>query len=280
MLPAGSLISPWWYSGTNVLRSMYRNRRLTMELAKRELLDRYAGQLFGSAWAVLHPALTVLVFLFMFGEVLKVKLGGANLPVNNDFTTYLLSGLLPWLVIQEVMTRGSSLIVNNAHLVKQVAFPLDVLPIKTIPSAFVILMVGFGLLIVYTLIFVGPLHWTYVLVPYLVVMLGFLCVGMALLLSALGVFMRDLKDIVQVFAFVGIYVSPVFYTLDTVPGKLRILVLMNPFTSTILTFQDALFYGAIIHPWAWVVSSLLALLTFVVGARVFSSTQHYFGSHL
>jgi len=251
-----------------------------LELAKRELLDRYAGQLFGSAWAVLHPALTVLVFLFMFGEVLKVKLGGANLPINNDFTTYLLSGLLPWLVIQEVMTRGSNLIVNSAHLVKQVAFPLAVLPIKTVPSAFVILLVGFGLLIAYTLVFVGALHWTYVLVPYLVLMLACLCIGMALFLSAVGVFMRDLKDIVQVLAFVGIYVSPVFYTLDTVPGKLRLLVLFNPFTSTILTFQDALFYGAIIHPWAWVTSFLLSVFALAIGARVFSSTEHYFGSYL
>jgi lipopolysaccharide transport system permease protein len=280
LLDARSPSSPWWHSSLSLLRSVSRNRRLTFELAKRELLDRYAGQLFGSAWAVFHPALTILVFLFLFGEVLKVKLGGANLPVSNDFTTYLLSGLLPWLVIQEVMTRGSSLIVSNAPLVKQVAFPLDVLPIKTIPSAFVILMVGLGLLMIYTLLFVGPLHWTYLLLPYLIVLLALLCIGMALLLASLGVFLRDLKDVVQVFAFVGIYVSPIFYTLDTVPGKLRILVLMNPFASTIFTFQDTLFYGAIIHPWAWPISALLSLMIFVVGARVFSSTQHYFGSYL
>ena len=82
MLAARISFSPWWHSSLTLLRSVSRNRRLTLELAKRELLDRYAGQLFGSAWAVLHPALTVLVFLFLFGEVLKLKLGGGNLPVQ------------------------------------------------------------------------------------------------------------------------------------------------------------------------------------------------------
>jgi lipopolysaccharide transport system permease protein len=280
LLAARSLLTPWWTSSVALLRSIVRNRRLTIELSKRELLDRYTGQLFGSAWAILHPALTVLVFLFFFGEVLKVKVGGAHLPANNDFTIYLLSGLLPWLVLQDVLTRGSTLVVNNAHLVKQVAFPLDVLPIKAIPPAFVILLVGLLLLIVYTLMTTFALPATYLVLPLLLVELILLCVGIALFLSALGVFIRDLKDIVQVFSFVGVYVSPIFYTIDTVPAKLRALVFLNPFTPIILTFQDVLFYGSFAHPWAWVVSIVLSVAALLIGARVFNTTQHYFGSYL
>ncbi|WP_074830937.1 MULTISPECIES: ABC transporter permease [Bradyrhizobium] len=259
---------------------MSRHRRLALELSKRELLDRYAGQFFGAAWALFHPALTVLVFLFLFGEVLKLKISGTNIPPNVGFTTYLLAGLLPWLVLQDVMGRGATLITSQAHLVKQVAFPLDVLPIKSIPPAFVILLVGLILLAGYTLVFVGPLPWTYIMLPLLISELAIICVGVALLLSAVGVFVRDLKDFVQIFTFVGIYVSPIIYTIDAIPSKLRLLIMLNPFTSIILVFQDALFYGAFIHPWAWVISALLSLAIFLVGARVFYSTQHFFGSYL
>jgi lipopolysaccharide transport system permease protein len=272
--------SSWLSTSFVFIRSIVRHRRLTFELAKRELFDRYAGQLLGSAWAIFHPALTVLVFLFLFGAVLKLKVAGGNLPVNNDFTTYLLAGLLPWLVVQDIMARGPGLVVSHAHLVKQVAFPLDVLPMKAIPPAFVVLIVGLSLLAIYTLLFIGPLHWTYLTVPFLIALLALLCTGMGLFLSAVGVFARDLKDIAQVISFVGIYVSPVFYTIDTVPRTLRLLVLMNPFTPMILSFQDALFYGAFTHPWAWCIFAALSLASFIIGARVFYSTQQYFGSYL
>jgi lipopolysaccharide transport system permease protein len=272
--------SSWWMPSAILVRSIAKHRRLAFELSKRELLDRYAGQLLGSAWALLHPTLTVLVFLFLFGKVLKLKIGGEHVPANGDFTIYLLSGLLPWLVLQDVMSRGSSLIVSQAHLVKQVAFPLDVLPIKVIPPAFVILLVGLSLLMVYRLVFVGPLPWTYLTIPLLIAELVTICIGMALFLAAIGVFARDLKDVIQVVTFVGIYVSPIIYTLDTVPHGMRVLVLLNPFTSIILMFQDALFYGAIVHPWAWVISAVLSLLFFLVGARVFHSTRLFFGSYL
>lgn len=272
--------SSWLSASVVVIRSIVRHRRLTFELAKREVLDRYTGQLFGSAWAVFHPALTVLVFLFLFGAVLKLKAGGLNLPVNNDFTTYLLAGLLPWLVLQDVMARGPGLVVSNAHLVKQVAFPLDVLPVKAIPQAFVVLVVGLSLLAIYTLLFIGPLHWTYLTLPLLIALLALLCIGMAFFLAALGVFARDLKDIVQALSFVGLYISPIFYTIDSVPPELQLLVLMNPFTAVIFSFQDALFYGAFTHPWAWCIFAALSFASFIIGARVFSSTQHYFGSYL
>ena len=259
---------------------MSRHRRLALELSKREMLDRYAGQFFGAAWALFHPALTVLVFLFLFGEVLKLKISGPNVPEGVGFTTYLLAGLLPWLVLQDVMGRGATMITAQAHLVKQVAFPLDVLPIKSIPPAFVILLVGLVMLASYTIAFVGPLPWTYILLPLLIAELAITCVGIGLLLSALGVFVRDLKDFVQIFTFVGIYVSPIIYTIDAIPSKLRVLIMLNPFTPIILSFQDALFYGAFIHPWAWVISGLLSVAIFLVGARVFYSTRHFFGSYL
>ena len=263
----------------NIGRRIVLHRRLTMELAKRELLDRYAGQIIGSAWAVLHPLLTLLVYLFLFGTVLKLKIPAAG-NASGDFTIYLLAGLLPWLVMQDIAGRAATLIVSQAHLVKQVAFPLEVLPIKAIPPALVILAVGLVTLLIYTLATTGGLAWTYILLPLPLILLVMLCTGIALGLSALGVFMRDLKDVVQLAIFVGLYVSPVFYTVDAVPAALRPILLANPFSYMVLTFQDVLYYGAIIHPLAWVIYTAISVAAFVAGSWIFVKTQHFFGSHL
>ncbi len=202
--------SSWLLSSFTIIKSISRHRRLTFELAKRELLDRYTGQLFGSAWAIFHPALTVLVFLFLFGEVLKSKVGGGNLPVNNDFTTYLLAGLLPWLVLQDVMTRGAGLVVNQAHLVKQVAFPLDVLPIKAIPPAFVVLLVGLSLLAVYTLLFVGTAALDLLGVAIFEYAVGASLHWNGSVSSGSRGFCARSERYRAGFSFVGIYISPDF----------------------------------------------------------------------
>lgn len=271
--------SRWFSSAYHVARRLTQHRRLAYELTKRELLDRYAGQFLGVAWAVIQPLAMVLVFLFLFDVVLKLKVAMAG-QVAGDFTTYLIAGLIPWMVLQEVLARGPTLILGQAHLVKQVAFPLEVLAVRAAPPAFVTFLVGFGLLAVQQSIARGHLPITWLLVPALMLLLAIACIGFSLLLGALGVFLRDLKDLVQFGLFVGIYVSPIFYTIEAVPEAFRGAVYLNPFTSMILAFQDAVFYGSIAHPWAWVVFTLIALGAYVIGARVFTATKLYFGNYL
>jgi len=269
----------WLHPSAEVIRRIIFSRRLTIELAKRELLDRYAGQMAGAAWALLHPVLTLLVYLFLFSAILKLKIPAVG-NSSGDFTIYLLAGLLPWLVMQDVAGRAATLIVSQAHLVKQVAFPLEVLSIKAIPPAFVLLIVGILVLAAYTLFRTTNVPWTYLLLPLPIGLLFIFCAGIALGLSALGVFVRDTKDIVQLLIFVGLYVSPVFYTVDAVPSVLRPAVLANPFSYMILVFQDCLYYGAIMHPGSWLIYAAVSLGAFILGSWMFVTTRPFFGSYL
>jgi len=271
---AGLLTAPFL-----VLGRVFRHRRLAYEISKRELLDRYAGQALGAFWAVLQPLAMVLVFLFLFDIVLKLKVNTGH-PVAGDFSTYLIAGLVPWMVMQEVLARAPVLIVGQSHLVKQVAFPLEVLAVRVAPPAFVTFFVGFIMLAGYQYYMHGALPQTWAYVPLLALLLAIGCVGFSLLLGALGVFLRDLKDVVQFLLFVGIYVSPIFYTLEAVPESLRFAVYLNPFTPMVLAFQDAVFYGAIIHLWAWIAFAVISLAAYALGARVFTATAPYFGNYL
>jgi lipopolysaccharide transport system permease protein len=173
-----------------------------MEMAKRELSDRYMGQVFGTFWAIGHPLVMMAVYVFIFVFVFKVKMGGTpEMPL--DYTTYLLSGLIPWMGFQEAMSKGSTVITGNANLVKQVVFPIEILPIKGVISSLITQFIFLSLLTVYVLVSHLSLPWTYILLPILICLQTLAMIGVCYILSSVSVYFRDVKDFVQVFGVTG-----------------------------------------------------------------------------
>ncbi len=262
------------------LLQVFRLRgRLIYELAKREILDRYAGQVFGVLWAIGHPLMLTLIYIFIFGFVFKMRVGN-NLEMPLDYTSYLLAGLIPWLVFSEVLGKASTLIINNANVVKQVVFPIEVFPIKTVLASLATLVVFLALLIVYTWIANGYIPWTYAFLPLLVIFQTLSMVGISFLFSALGAYFRDLKDFVQIFLSVAFFVMPVLYLPEAIPGALRIVLYANPLSYMVWAYQDALYFGAFKHPWAWGVFGVGSVITFIFGYRVFRKLSVMFGNVL
>jgi lipopolysaccharide transport system permease protein len=104
--------------------------------------------------------------------------------------------------------------------------------------------------------------------------------GLALLLSAIGVYLRDLKDLVQVAMLLSMYLLPVFYLPSMVPALLRPLLYVNPFSYLIWCYQDAFYFGRFEHPWAWLVASVLSVTWFIAGWVVFARLKPMFGNAL
>ncbi len=262
------------------LFNVFRTRgRLIFELTKREISDRYAGQVFGVFWSLVHPLMLTLIYIFIFGFVFRARVGGTlDLPLN--YTSYMLAGIIPWLMFQEVLAKSSTLIVANTNVVKQVIFPIEVLPIKNVLASLVTETVFFVLLIIYVLIISHTLPWTYALIPILVLFQVFAMVGISYLFSAVGVYFRDLKDFVQVFISVAFFVLPVLYLPESIPASVRPILYINPISYMIWVYQDALYFGSFMHPWAWVVFGLGSLIIFVFGYRVFRKLKVMFGNVL
>ena len=262
-----------------IVQILSRHKELTFEMAKRELSDRYAGQAFGKLWAVIHPIFLMGVFVFIFAVVFKMKIGGTrDLPL--DYTVYLLSGLVSWLSFQEVALKSCTTITSNATLVNQVIFPLEVLPAKTVLASLFPMFVSLSILLVYVLIKYGSLHLTYFLLPFLVTLQVLAMIGIAYFLSSVGVYFRDLKDIVQLFVTMGIYLIPVFYLPTMLPSIFKPILYINPFSYFIWCYQDVLYFGRIEHPWAWVVVGLVSASTFIIGYRVFRKIRPVLGNIL
>lgn len=256
-----------------------RQRHLIWTMAKREISDRYAGQMIGVFWAVGHPVLMMAVYLFVFGYVFKMKIGGTTeLPL--DYTTYLLAGLAPWLGVQDMLAKAPIAVTNNASLVKQVVFPLEVLPLKGVVASVLTEIVTFCVLMAYVVISYRTLPATFVLLPIVIGLQIAQGCGISFLLSAVGVYVRDLKDVVQVLTLISIYLLPVFYLPSMVPPIFKPLLYLNPFSYLIWCFQDACYFGRIAHPWAWVASTIFSALFFVTGWRVFRRLKPMFGNAL
>lgn len=262
------------------LIGLFRRRgRLIYELTKREISERYSGQVFGALWTIGHPLLLTLVYIFLFGFVFRARTGGTlDMPLN--YTAYMLSGIIPWLVFQDALGKASTVIINNANIVKQVIFPLEVLPVKSVLATIVTEIVFLFLLIIYTLITNRTLPWTYVFLPVLILFQTLGMIGMSYLFSAIGVYFRDLKDFVLVFLSIAFFILPILYLPESIPSAIRPILYLNPLSYMIWCYQDILYFGQFAHPWAWAVFLLGSLFIFVFGFRVFRRLKTMFGNVL
>ncbi len=256
-----------------------RNRVLTLEIVKRDLRGQHAGQLLGSAWGIAQPLVLLALYAFVFGVVFRVRIGDTvELPRN--YTIYLLSGLVPWLAFVQAMARGATALTDNAQLVKNTVFQVEILPVSRALASLLPLGVGLGFLAGLTLVTEQGLPATYLLLPALLFFQVLAMTGFAFAISALGTVVRDVKEVIQVVSVLGIFVLPIVYLPDTIPAAFRPLLFVNPFSHIVWAYQDALYYGRIEHPYAWAALGLGSLFAFVIGYRLFRKVKPYFGNVL
>ena len=264
---------------SEVINLLSRHRELMFELARRDISDRYVGQAFGVFWAVLHPLFLMTIYVFIFAFVFKVKIDDA-LGIPRDYTIYILSGLIPWMAFQDSMNKSCTAVSGNAGLVKQVVFPIEVLPAKGVLSSFVTQFFSTGILIFYTIFTTKLLPVTYFLIPVLFLFQFMAMMGISYMLSAVGAYFKDIKDFVQLFGVAGMYAMPIFYLPGWVPELFKPVLYANPFSYLVWCYQDVFYFGEIVHPLAWGVNAVLSLIIFTLGYRFFRKVKPGFGSAL
>ncbi len=254
-------------------------RALTLELAKREVNAEHSGKRLGAVWGVIQPLFLLGVYASIYGIVFKAKIGGTyELP--RDFTVYLLAGLISWLAFQFSMAKSTTLISGNAHLVKQVVFDLNVLPIASALASLVTLLLGLGFVTVYLIVVYGALPWTYLMLPVLVLLQFLAMAGAAFVLSSIGTFVQDIRDLVQLSGVVLIFLMPIVYLPSAVPAAFDPLLWLNPFSYMVWCYQDVLYYGRLDHFAAWVIFPAWSLFLFLAGYRLFRRVRPFFSDAL
>jgi len=244
-----------------------------MELARREVADRYAGSALGGTWALVTPLVTMGIYVGLFAFVFPVRMGDEGSPWTG--AALILAGLVPWLAFVDVATRAPSIFVSQRALVRQVVFPIEVLPARAVASSLVSWTVGTVIALAVASASVG-VKPSWALLPVLWVLQLLAMLGAACLLATIGAWMRDLREIVSILANIGLYLAPILLlpaTIATLPRAVHWVIAGNPFSHMVWCYQDAIVHGRFAHPASWIAFPLLALASFALGAIVFAGAR-------
>jgi lipopolysaccharide transport system permease protein len=270
---------PAIFEGLELVRATVRNHALVRQLVARDLAGGFAGHGLGSVWVYLQPIVVVLTFMLVFGVVI-----GSRITITStfpgDYISYILVGLVPWLMTANALGRAPSVFISQSNLVKQVVFPIDALPVASTIACVVTFLPSFAILLGYKLFAGGGLSWLALVLPVVMAAHAILIVGVMLLLASITPFVRDLREVVTIYTTISMYFTPAIYLPDWVPEALRPVLYLNPFSYVVWVYQDVLFFGRIAHPFAWVVMAIMTLVMFAFGYRIFTRVRPYLGNVL
>ena len=229
-------------SPVEMVGSLWRNRGLVSLLIAREIAGRYRGSFLGLVWSFFHPLLMLAVYTFVFSVVFRARWGGAE-ESRFEFALVLFAGLMVYSLFAECLNRAPSLILNNINYVKRVVFPLEVLPWVAMGASLFHMAISFFVwFLAYTTLFgVPPL--TVFLFPVVLIPLILLTLGLSWLLASLGVYLRDVTQVVGVLTSVLMFLTPIFYPLTSLPPEFQYWLSYNPLTPLVGLVRDALMWG-------------------------------------
>ncbi|MDG1127007.1 MAG: ABC transporter permease [Hellea sp.] len=218
--------------------------QLLKKLTEREISLRYKGSIFGLSWAFITPLLMFAVYAFVFSSIFKSK-WGTDLATGDrfEYSLLLFTGLIVHAIFSECLLQSSTVISGNSSYVKKVIFPIQILPIVKLNSAIFHAIISIFVLLIFQGIVSQSLPWTAVLTP--VVLLPFLVftLGVSWFLSALGVYVRDISQVLNPFVTACLFVGPVLYPRSVLPESLQPYLSLNPLTVIVEQMQSVLIWG-------------------------------------
>lgn len=250
-------------------------RSVLWELLYRDIVGRYKGSVLGILWSFLTPILMLGVYSFVFGVVFKARWGEMSFSTY-EYTSAMFAGLLIFNFFSECATRSPNLILSNSNYVKKIVFPLQILPIVLVGSATFHFLVGLALWFVFHIFTLGLPDIKAVFVPLIIIPFIIFNLGVSWFLASLGVFLRDINQLIGVINSSLMFLSPIFYPASALPENIRWLVYFNPLTPAIEALRGVLLNTSGFTFWIWLLSSCLYLAIGWLGLFWFQKTRRAF----
>ena len=228
----------------------------------------------GFLWAVIYPLMMLAVYAFVFGGVFNARWGSGG--GIKDFVLMLYCGLIVHAVFSDTLSRSPSAIHSNPGYVKKVVFPLELLAISHLASAVFNAVIGLGLLCAFLLIQYQSIPPTALYVPLVFAPLLMLTVGLAWFLAAIGVFFRDVGQMIGVIMSVLLFLSPVFYPASSAPALAQKIIYLNPLTYPIEELRAVLIVGNQPDWVHWLVYCIVSVVTAIGGLWIFQKSRPAF----
>jgi ABC-type polysaccharide/polyol phosphate export permease len=259
------------------LARLGRYRGLIQSLVARELKARYRGSVLGFFWSFINPLLLLLIYSFVFKYVLPAKFEGIE-----HYELFLFCGILPWTWFSASLLEASGVLISGGNLIKKVLFPAEILPIVTVLANLMHFLLGLIILAVFLIYYQRPLHVVeLVWFPVAVLVQLIFTLGFALLLSALTVHFRDVRDILGHLMTFWFFATPIIYPYFQMQDwQLRILD-FNPMTHLAITYQEILYFDGPVGHWKWLLAvGGASVAFFLFGYFVFDRLRDTFAEEV
>jgi lipopolysaccharide transport system permease protein len=264
--------------GGQFLRNIVERRNLLFQLAKRDFQQRYIGSAAGWLWGLVHPLVMLASWTFVFQYCMKSEMPAGSLTSN--YTIFLLSGYLPWMLFQETVARSANSLLEHSNLITKTLFPSEMLPISVFFSSLANHLLALLLSLVAIAYFEGGISPFALLLPIYMAMIGLLGVGIGWIFASLQVYVRDTAQAVLVLLTFWFWMTPIFITEDQIPEGMRFIIRGNPMSLFVRAYRHGLLSPAmpaldeLAMLMAWSVSA------FVIGGLFFRHLKRGFADVL
>lgn len=221
------------------LKMLYKFRKLIVKGTRNELKQKYAGSLLGVFWMFLYPFLLFIVYALMYLVIFRVR------PMHMTpgmYVIYLLSGLIPFVSFSEGLNGGAVSLTSKKSLLLNTVYPSALIPLQTVLFSHISSVVGFFILIIADLI-VGGLNPDVIFVPFILILQVMFLTGLVWFLAIFNLILSDIQQFLPIVTIFLMILSPIAYTPAMVPGSLKIIIWLNPFSYYVRLFQDFFVYG-------------------------------------
>lgn len=266
-------------SPTAFFKSLWVNRGLITTLAQREVLGRYRGSMLGILWSFFNPVFMLVVYTFVFSVVFKARWPGGS-ESKTEFALILFAGLLVFGLFADCMNRAPALITSNVNYVKKVIFPLEVLPVVSLLGAGFHMAVSLLVWFLFYLLFFGLPHIQILLLPVVLLPFFLFTLGLSLGLASIGVYLRDVSQVVGVTTTALLFMSAIFYPVTALPAAIQPYLWLNPLIPVIEATRNLLVWGHWPQWSSWSIQLLGAATLAWVGFALFQKTRKGFADVL
>jgi len=257
------------------IESIIKSKQLIMKLVWSDVMSRYRGSILGISWSFINPVFLLIVYTLVLGAMFDKKWQIA-IESKTDYAVVLFSGLILYNLLSEVLSKSHLLIINNTNYVKKVVFPLESLPVITVISSLLHFFISVLVLIIFNFIVHQQIHLTMLYIPFVMIPFIFFLLGISWALASLGVYIRDLSQVVGTVVTALLFLSPVFYPLSAIPEGIREYLYLNPLTVIIEQFRNIAIFGRTPDIYVLALYFLVSIVVCISGLMWFQKSKRGF----
>lgn len=269
-----------FFSGVGqVLLTWCRRWDLALALTRRDVLIKYRGSLLGFLWSFLTPLVLLAIYTLVFGLVFRMAWpegqGGMA-----EFAVMVFCGLIPFNFYNETLSKASGVIVASPNYVKRIAFPTEVLPLSMMLSAFTHAVINSVVLALAAWLLLGNVPVTALLIPLVWLPMLVSAAALALVVSAIGVFIRDISHLIGLAFSALLFASPVLYPASRIPESVRFVVFINPIAYGAANLRKTLVFGTLPEWRSWLAFLGISIVLLALSAGYFHRIRKRFADVL